>query len=61
MESICGRDWITGRYFKKRCFIKGEPLAVFRVIYKDKEGKLIINHKGKRIEVKKVDNEFYEV
>lgn len=62
LEVANGHDWCTGSAYRSICHLKGERLAVSRVVYKDENGELFVrHHKGVFVKVRKEGLRYYEV
>ena len=62
LEIAEGRSWTTGSAYRSLCHLKGEKLAVSRVVYRDENGELFVrHHKGVFVKVRKEGMRHYEV
>ena len=59
-EVVEGHSWISGSAYKSTCHLRREPLAIKRVVYREKDGRLVINYKGNWIEVYTNGGRYYE-
>ena len=60
MEAVEGYNRFTRRNYKSLCRLRREPLAIERVVYRDKLGRLVIYYMGNWIEVYKDGGRYYE-
>lgn len=59
-KCVEGYSMITRNPYRSLCHIKGEPLAISRVVYVDKKGRHYINYYGSKVYVTKRLGRYYE-